>query len=110
MLLLLALASGGCSSTSRTQTGAWPVGVDPQQRLAAEASRKPDLEDDGIEAQVPPSPTIRLAPDDPNEPFSPNYGQPSAAPAAAPAKPASQPPPPPLGRPPRSKLAAVDVD
>ena len=109
ILLLLALASGGCSSTGRTQQQAWSAGGQPIQRIASEVS-KTDLEDDGMEAQVPPSPSIRLAPDDPSEPFSPNYGHPASAPGAVPAKPASQPQTPPAGRPPRSKFAAMDAD
>ena len=110
ILLLLALASGGCSSSGRMHQQAWSAAHEQPQRVAAEASRKPDLEDDGVEAQVPPSPAIRLAPDDPSEPFSPNYGHPASAPAAAPSKPASQPQTPPSGRPPRSKFAAMDAD
>src|SRR3990170_7642521 len=33
-----------------------------------------DIEDDGLPAQTPPSARIRSEPDDPNEPFSRNYG------------------------------------
>lgn len=105
MLLLVALASGGCANSQHARQQAAIASGEAQR--SAEASRKHDIEDDGIEAQVPPSPAIRLAPDDPSEPFSPNYGQPANTPATTPTKPAS-PQPIPTGRPPRSKFAAVD--
>lgn len=105
MLLLLALASGGCSNTQHTRQQAATAAVETH-RVATETSRKIDVEDDGLEAQIPPSPAIRLAPDDPSEPFSPSYG-----PAAAPqGKPASQPKPVPPSRPSRSKFAAAYAD
>jgi len=34
------------------------------------------MEDDGLPAQIPPLRPVKLAPDDPREPFSPNYGPP----------------------------------
>ena len=82
----------------------------PQQ---IEQTRRTDMEEDGMEAQVPPPPSIRTAPDDPREPYSPNYG---ASPGDVPAVPTSQPA---GGRPatipgvkpaPRPKFASVQTD
>lgn len=36
-----------------------------------------EVEDDGLPAQAPPPARIRQMPDDPSEPFSPNYGGPN---------------------------------
>ncbi len=110
MLLLLALASGGCSSTGHMHGQTWSRSTEPPARIAAEASAKTELEEDGLEAQIPPPPTIRLAPDDPSEPFSPNYGHPVGTPTVAPATPPPPPKPRPVARPPRSKFAAMDID
>jgi hypothetical protein len=96
VVVLVALASAGCSGQTRTAQPNWMAGPQPQPQahVATEASRRPDLEDDGMEAQVPPHPSIRMAPDAPNEPFSPNYGTRNGPPPdSAPAKPASQPQP-----------------
>jgi hypothetical protein len=38
------------------------------------------MEDDGMPMQVPPRADIRKVPDDPREPWSPNYGSASVAP------------------------------
>ena len=115
IILLLALASGGCSSANRAHQASWVAGPGAQQRASNEASHRTDLEDDGMEAQVPPPPSIRLAPDDPDEPYSPNYGRPAGspagAPASAPASPASQPQLPPSLRPTfRPKVASASDD
>lgn len=52
---------------------------------------EPELEDDGLPSQAPPPANRRLEPDDPREPFSPNYGKPAYGKTAAvtvPAEPA----------------------
>lgn len=46
---------------------------------------EPELEDDGLPSQVPPPANRRLEPDDPREPFSPNYGKTAAAEPRVPA-------------------------
>ena len=46
---------------------------------ATVAKRYADLEADGLPAQVAPPASIRTAPDDPSEPFSPNYGRRASA-------------------------------
>jgi ferric-dicitrate binding protein FerR (iron transport regulator) len=106
MMLLLALASAGCSSSQRSYQPSWS-GAEPEHRVASGERRRVEMEDDGVEAQVPPPPSIRLAPDDPSEPWSRNYG---ARPGASQPQPASKPvppQPPPVGR---SKVASTDQD
>lgn len=89
--LLLSLALGGCSSTGATQTGSLFSGPIPALFAGItepERERRPappiELEDDGIEAQRPPPLRMHSAPDDPTQPFSPNYG--SVPPAEPPAE------------------------
>ena len=67
-LLALALIAGGCAATQGERT--------PAARIAGPVPPAPvaELEDDGLPAQVPPSKRAAREPDDPNEPFSPNYG------------------------------------
>lgn len=90
MALLLSLALGGCGSTGATQTGGLFSGPIPAlfAGITAEPERRPappiEVEDDGIEAQRPPPLRMHSAPDDPTQPFSPNYG--SVPPAEPPAE------------------------
>lgn len=56
---LLGLMLSGCASQS--------------EYYAAEVVA---MEDDGLPAQIPPLRRAKMAPDDPREPFSPNYGPP----------------------------------
>ncbi len=75
-LIALAALLAGCSSSNTSENAAvWPWSA--PQRVAAAVpvpEKKPDLEDDGREAQVPPPRSIRNVPDDPSEPWSRNYG------------------------------------
>ncbi len=73
-----------------TQSAGWypsqvagPVGaVGPSMQAAPQV----EIEGDGLEGQRPPRRRASAGPDDPSEPFSPNYGSvPVGAPAAAPA-------------------------
>ena len=57
--IALGLALGGCATSS----------AEPSQSFDRTA-----LEDDGLPAQVAPPARLRRTPDDPSEPFSPNYG------------------------------------
>ena len=67
---LLGLA--GCSSAQTNSYTAENAAVAPPQAVAQAAAV--DVEDDGLPAQTPPSDRIRQLPDDPNEPYSRNYG------------------------------------
>lgn len=60
-------ALAGCANSKST---AQYAAVAPAAVAASE------IEDDGLPAQSPPPAGIRELPDDPNEPFSPNYGDP----------------------------------
>ena len=89
--LLLSLALGACSSagTSIESAGWYPSQVAGPTFVAPPAMiRRPlvEIEGDGIEGQLPPRRRTDEAPDDPTEPFSPNYG-------AAPSVEGSQPEP-----------------
>ena len=73
---LLGLA--GCSSAQTSSYTSDNVAVVPANAQApAQAVAQTaavEVEDDGLPAQTPPSERIRQLPDDPNEPFSRNYG------------------------------------
>ncbi len=107
LCILAALGAGGCQTTHRS-TQDWvmrAVGA-PMAPVVAAVQPKPEMEADGIEVQAPPRLRQRREPDDPTEPFSPNYGSvpprvpvgspeqvyaPGAAPAVAPAAPPALP-------------------
>lgn len=59
----------GCSSAGTAPQTAQSVSVAPRVAQAAAVT-----EDDGLPAQAPPPGRIRLMPDNPDEPFSKNYG------------------------------------
>lgn len=61
---------GGCASTQAPRYSSETTA--PAPRVVAQAA--PAVEDDGLPAQTPPPAHIRQLPDDPSEPFSPNYG------------------------------------
>jgi hypothetical protein len=75
------LGLSGCSSAGTTQYSAENTQVAPA-RIAQAAT---EVEDDGLPSQSPPPVRIHQMPDDPNEPFSRNYGggNPAAVPAEA---------------------------
>ena len=83
--LALALLAPGCASQVAPSRVAGPQ----PPRIA-----KVEIEDDGLPAQVAPR-NRRAGPDDPNEPWSPNYGRGVAAPVPgrAAAEPVKQLPP-----------------
>ena len=66
------LVVAGCASSQAAYDNRSNVGA-PQQ-VAIAAPRKAELEADGLAVQAPPRVHKRLEPDDPSEPFSPNYG------------------------------------
>ena len=67
--LLFMPCLAGCGSTATTQPAAMVQAAATDQR-----PRWVDLEDDGLEPQVPPPRREMFDADDPAEPFSPNYG------------------------------------
>lgn len=64
LALLIAVAVTGCATGSDYQEASWYG--DPQAVV----------EDDGLPPQAPPLRRTNSGPDDPTEPFSPNYGPP----------------------------------
>lgn len=75
VLTAAAAALAGCSQHA-TQTAAYdPRVAPPPHHVSPDAGRKPDLEDDGREAQIPPMKKAQPEPDDPREPWSRNYGK-----------------------------------
>ena len=71
LALMLAGFAGGCSA--RSEYPAAYVSADDRHQVAAATPRE-ELEDDGLPVQRPPLLQRRRLPDDPSEPFSPNYG------------------------------------
>jgi hypothetical protein len=70
IILGIALCSAGCASQQEAR--------DARMRMAAQnaqqdAGRRVEMEDDGLPAQIAPRGGSRI-PDDPSEPWSPNYG------------------------------------
>ena len=84
--MLLALGLAGCSTrVPDTASHYARVSSSPvySSDVAAAASSAVEVEDDGIAVQTPPMLRQRPGPDDPREPFSPNYGRESLPPANA---------------------------
>jgi hypothetical protein len=86
-----AALAGGCSSsrtpetTSRQWVGAVPAPIPGNSGQRVAEAYKAEPGDPIKEAPVEPA-TRRAEPDDPSEPFSPNYGRGKAAPVASPAR------------------------
>lgn len=75
LVIAVAAALAGCAQHT-TQTAAYdPSVAAPPSHVSADTGRKPDLEDDGREAQIPPMKKAQPEPDDPREPWSRNYGK-----------------------------------
>jgi hypothetical protein len=66
----VSLIAAGCASSSTQNRTYAQVGMASYDRLG----KKPEIEDDGLPAQIAPARRQRTEPDDPREPFSPNYG------------------------------------
>lgn len=63
-----ALAAGGCANTGN----GYSASATPTAYVAQGPAVQ--MESDGLPVQAAPSVTIRQLPDDPTQPFSPNYG------------------------------------
>ena len=70
---LAALALGGCS-TAAPMANSGLISAFASQPLPHAVQQPVDLEADGMEAQRPPRMRMFSRPDDPTQPFSPNYG------------------------------------
>jgi hypothetical protein len=79
----LAVFVGGCAHETQapySQTS-WYAGG---PKAPPPAPVPVDMEDDGRPAQLPPRVAVARAPDDPSEPWSPNYGGPASRPQQSP--------------------------
>ena len=77
-VFVLALGVSGCATT-RTPTYQSGMGVGgPRGYASADGYRSPpqEIEADGLPSQAPPLRRKDPLPDDPSQPFSPNYGPP----------------------------------
>lgn len=81
---VLTIAVGGCASSDAERQHAYQMHAAAMAAQRAQTARV-EIEDDGLPSQAPP---LRRPqhPDDPTEPYSPNYGRgvPGSAPAGAP--------------------------
>ena len=80
---------GACSTAAPSmQSTSWlspqsPPGTSPVPPALGSTRPLVEIEGDGLEGQLPPRRRAEDVPDDPSEPFSPNYGVvPSAVPEA----------------------------
>ena len=80
-----ATALAGCATDNNTYNAAY-AGSPPPAYVAQGPAV--EMEADGLPAQAAPAARIRSMPDDPSEPFSPNYG--GSNPANVRAEPAAQ--------------------
>jgi hypothetical protein len=89
--VVTASLAGGCSSsrtpetTSRQWVGAVPAPIPGNSGQRVAEAYKAEPGDPIKEAPVEPA-TRRAEPDDPSEPFSPNYGRGKVTPAASPTR------------------------
>ena len=68
------LLVSACASSQAAYEAPSNVGMAYPGQVAVAAPPKVELEDDGLAVQAPPYVRKRVEPDDPSEPFSPNYG------------------------------------
>lgn len=99
---LLAFGLAGCSSTQSAYSAADAAVAQRVERVASV-----EIEDDGLPAQAAPPARIRFTPDDPSEPFSPNYGGANPIPVRAPVDEADEAATPPTLHIPRSQPTTV---
>ncbi len=76
-LTVVGLALAGCATDEQHRQEAYARHAQAvAQAMPLRGHGEPELEDDGLPSQTPPPANRRQEPDDPREPFSPNYGQP----------------------------------
>ena len=80
-LIGVGLLVSACASSHAAYDGHSNVGGPRSNQVAVSAPRPVELEGDGLAVQAPPRIREHGEPDDPSEPFSPNYGP---APAGVP--------------------------
>jgi hypothetical protein len=75
LLLAPALLSACATSSASTSTAFSRVSSSPRYAATDRDGRAVEIEDDGLPVQTPPLVSRQRLPDDPREPFSPNYGR-----------------------------------
>jgi len=97
--LVPAMGTAGCATTTAYNQPSWVAGgpppaprVDAETVIAKAKEQTPATEEDGLPSQLPPRTAARALPDDPSQPWSPNYGGPATKKTAisAPSPAASQ--------------------
>ena len=76
----IALSAAGCASDQERREDAYGHGQQAYNMrgpVAPQREAEPEVEDDGLPSQVPPPVKRAREPDDPREPYSPNYGAPA---------------------------------
>lgn len=81
-LLASALTLAGCASDEEYRREAYAQ-AHAMRATPPVRDQVQEMEDDGLPPQVPPPANRKPEPDDPREPFSPNYGKPAPAPQRA---------------------------
>lgn len=82
LIIALGFALGGCSSVreARNQNPAWASAEPPVPAPQRQATYSPEPGDPIKEPPIEPRHAPNAVPDDPSEPFSPNYGGPRTRP------------------------------
>lgn len=76
LLMLTSVALAGCAtSQARTYDSPTRVSASSRYEAAPDGAGTVEMEDDGVPVQPPPVARQTLEPDDPSEPYSPNYGR-----------------------------------
>jgi len=73
-VISLGLLVSACAASHASYDHPANVGAGTDRRVAVAIPPKIEIEDDGLAVQSPPKVRRRIEPDDPSEPFSPNYG------------------------------------
>ena len=70
------LAVAGCATNQEQRRDAYARDAYAQRTaVAPQRAAQPEVEDDGLPSQVAPPIGRRTEPDDPSQPYSPNYGR-----------------------------------
>lgn len=81
VLTVVGLALSGCATDEQHRQEAYARHAQATAHaMPLRGQGEPELEEDGLPSQAPPPANRRQEPDDPREPFSPNYGKPIAPP------------------------------
>lgn len=74
VLVSIGLLVSACAASHTSYDAPANVGAGNSGQVAMSAPSQVELEEDGVAVQAPPRRRENAEPDDPSEPFSPNYG------------------------------------